>query len=465
LEIRTIMIQVTKVKQRTVNRISKSKIHLFGLLVICMISITPVMGVIAQEKDEKIRPLRDLSISDLGAHIFFNFSNVTFTTDGSGIDLVKSKISSSSEIQEIQAIQVLEDIRFGVTDSETYTKYKQIYLGADSSVIESLQFKALNGQETNQTTKDFFEFPDQRKASFSVDVRTGLGQKTKFAHDVSAQAASAVSSDIIPSYAFLNETLVKQSEQFGLEDGYFDGRANRVDRGKYETIALGYRNFEQGALTDLKNFIAFVTGNQVSNIKIIEYEFADAQLTFNMSTKLKTWIKDLVDFSIRKTPGLAGKLASDPNFDLTMKLNSIEGMVFFGDILGGINAGINTLTCTVGSAVDHFFDDPVDATIGTVYRGMKDVSDTVMSFVGPAVMDSVRSGKDLLTGVTGGLTEAVGTGAGNLLEAPFGVFGGFLTDLAGGLLPVIIIIVIVGILTILIYFTVKKYIARKATQI
>jgi hypothetical protein len=173
-----------------------------------------------------------------------------------------------------------------------------------------------------------------------------------------------------------------------------------------------------------------------------------------MSTKMKTWIKDVVDFAIKEN-----NLASFTALS-RMKLSSIERIQFLDGIFKTINGAIGGITTTVGSGLDNFFKDPVDFTLGNAVRGFGDAADWVGSTAGPFVMGALGAGADWV----GGLGNVVGAGVGGLVDKPLASVSGFLGDLAGKLLPVIIIVIVVIIIVFLAYYTLRGVIASQISK-
>ena len=322
----------------------------------------------------------DISIADLGVHVYFSYSNVTYTSDGTGTDIDdwNSKIVGTPA----NRIKSLTNIRFGV--------------GANDGIVEgetSVAQGSFKAQATNQTADEANTFEVQRKEDLGkFDYGSFIDSDTVYNHTTAQDSLSSLT--LAGDYGDLNKSLYDMSENYRMDRGYFDGIENWDSSTEYETITVGYNSFKEGAIDDLKRYVAYVANDDFDDIKLQSVNLTSVYLTFNMSSAFEAKVKQLIDNSlIRANAAIMIKVVDQygnsrlvPDF----KTNSVSGL--FDDFIGFVDDGIQTLQCNFGtplvqlaqgvaSGVGDIFTDP----IGSITTAASDIFSTMPAILAGAM--------------------------------------------------------------------------------
>ena len=450
-------------------RVTSTKVRIIGFLfasffLVALIQPILMAQAIQMRTSETYDGIEgfDGDYADLGIHIYFNYANVTFTTDGSGSDNgMPSCMIGTPKLKLSPSARTITNIRFGVgvTDSDEN-------LDLSSPVFKST---SLQGISSNLTTNQVFEFDERRTVNLvDKDLSTMAVSSTNINVSVNKEAVANLQLD--EDYLFLNDTLADWDEQYPFEDGYFANSKGRLEDGKYKTFLVGYENYHEGAKSDLKKYISLVTGADTEDIKIQATDLSGTWLAYNTTLKFDNWMKSVLDNAIdRATAPSSFKIIDQYGYSTTIRskissldsLSSTQKAAFLDGLFNGVAEFVNGAATTIGQGVGDitqgvgdYFSDPLGETQEFLLAG----TDAILGTVGGILGQAVNHGSDVLVD----LSAATGDSLAALTEKPMASFGSFFGELIEPFLifiPVIAIIIVVGVVG---YFLVRDVFTRFA---
>lgn len=395
---------------------SKTKVNKFiAIGMIVTFSFVLSAPVISGNAASGASPVPNLSISDLGTHMFFDFSNVTFTTDGTGSDYGSSPTTLLTKLNffPVGNLQSVSDVRFSVGHEGLFS---------DSVNVGNVNFKT---SVTNQTANELFDFDvlkqiDLGKFDFGESITTATEYNTTQVN------AAAVAINVTSDYTGLNLTLTTLASKHTVESGSFDGVHNRVSRGNYDTILAGYENIKVGIMSDLKSWLSFFLGHDIDDIRIQEVVLTSAFVTFNTSQTMSDYIKTAFDTTIQQLHDDD----LDAN-DITLKLAIPSGHADLGltarGILGGVERSVNSMAIKFGVPLLSFKKSTAQLFSGIATGSNGDAASTYYNPAG-SVFKNALSFDPSTNKAQIDVSDKVGTGTNNLVTEAIAVAGTFLVE-------------------------------------
>lgn len=451
-------------KLNRVKTISRRKLLFAGVIasLAILISSVTIAGVCVTDSRALFS---GIDHEDIGGSIFLDFSNVTYTTDGTGTDVLAkvigtgasiNEISSSIEIQsrplKLQSLiaqgiyidpseipymnpsfSMLMSAGPSIRNSNGYVSYETLksLWGKSAGTGSSLQ------TETNETTDDeLFQFAqDDIYSTGSHDFRTDYDADTVWLD--SNVSAGANLFNVSSQYIELNETL---TEADGL--GYDEVFTNVNTGGNYilgasaETYVVGYLDTEEGIIEDLRAYLGFIEGvSDLDDIVILEYNLSQAQIAYNISETFYNEIQDLVDWAGEQSvnwQASTSMIQSASAFDLLGSVtgflgNAMEGIrhcaVSFGTNLEQFGEKLIEIPSNILGSLSSTAETAMQTAGGVIKSGLEQVGPTVSGFkeLVVDVTDTVGAGVGQITNLPMTMTTSLATTATNILTSPIGM--------------------------------------------
>ena len=369
-------------KLSKVNSIFFVAITFFGIF-----AMPQITRVVAISQDQIIE---DIDFDDIGAEGHYSFANVTYTTDGTGVDVLDGGSSagigasvSSSESVAYFGGKLHTRLGFGVyVDKPEMVSARFSSGGVGSSVggpqlwtydyMKTLFASPSGGigasvSKTNETTdNELFEYAakeryDTGKHKFTEDFDD---ETTWYDANVST-AANAF--NLSSEYHTLNESLTDASEV--PIDDYFNNEGDNIESGysyeaqhiQGETFVVGYEDdMEEGVIEDLRAYLALLNGKDLSDIVIQDYNISSVKISFNISEDLTSQMRDAADYYLDNNPSSAGIGAGV--------------MITVPDFLNDIGKTLKHGSISFGTKLKQFGKNTRDWLSGTFTHAKKEAS-------------------------------------------------------------------------------------------
>jgi hypothetical protein len=421
----------------------------FSVLAVGSLTAQPLLVEVLglSSAKEKFEPFEDLTIADLGINLLFEYSNVTYRTDGLGSDVLDSKVVGTS-------LKSSGAIRFGVGSS--YAKTPTI--GITDYLVQG------KTMTTNDTVDDDFDFDyKKKKQDHAVDFSTTYNDDADINSTLSNYAATLY--NVTGSYARLNDTITAiESSDYSLDEGYFDGNG-RSKKYEYSTVVVGYEDFQEGAIDDLRAYLASENNVDTGEVTIQEYNLSACYLAFNFSESFNNYLKDVVDIAMDnyeagyKVMQVGyGYIDYSLPYQVNYKKEELQAS-FFDSVIASLEEGVSGIVTTIGTPlgelagdasgiINDYIVEPVQSFIGSdPVATISNAADTVINNAGAVFSAALDGTSDFFLDIT----DTVGEGVGNLVEKPFGVTGNFATGLLNSLIIPLLIIAVIAIVALIGY--------------
>lgn len=445
-----------------------------GLIIGFILSFVGQVSIISASTDEIY--LKDVDISDVGSELHLDFSNVTYTTDGTGTPC--SGCSSLMSVGgggfagpdkdciEPARIQKSEPVSFarrfgeGLLIPETLARSSN-----KGSTLLSFEanpafriYDTSRLMATNGTTSDEV-FGTDEKAKYETgdhDFTADYDSATTW-YDVNASAGANLF-NVTADYKDLNASLTDAT--LIPYDEYFHNKDDSADTGVYTrtektSLVTGYEDTRVGIIGDLSAYLALINGVDVDKIVVTDYNLSSAKISYNISDAMRSFIKDVVDDSAGGGGGGGGDSA-------LFGLNAIDPLsrifaIFFPGIIStsawsfpnplkivsSIAQKVTHSAISFGTKLKQFGTGMISGIIGTpgaIVKKTASVASKAVNTAGGFVKSALSRGSKLVVDTT----VAIGKGVKNIGQKAIRI----VTSVASGIFkiftsPIMIILLLV----------------------
>lgn len=478
-------------------KLTKQKSILLALVVLFSVSVAPTIYTVRAVSKEAV--IEDITWEDIGTEAHYTFSNVTYSTDGTGTDVLdvsNAGIASSVDSEPIDANYFSGKLHtamgFGiyVDNPEMVSSQFQIQAGIGAGISSGPQlytYETLSGfweeglagsgagiSVTNSTPTELFAYNEKERYGMGDhDFSDNFDDDTTWWNANVSTAANAF--NISSEYQELNASLTEAAD---LDvDEYFNNAGENKESGVWanvgesigsESFVVGYTNIKVGVINDLRAYLALTEGKDFTDIVITDYNLSTALVSYNMSEHLVSEIGTAVDYWLDSASSSALYLGlfGVPLFQIGEASTTTSlGGSGSADILASIGAKLNDLgksiksgAITFGTNLKQFGDRTRDWITGAVSTARKQASDAYHD-VGGFIKSALSKGKATLKTAANHIVnvgKSIGTGVRNLGTNALNAVKSFGTGILKALTNPFLLLALVIIIAIVAYVVLKK---------
>ncbi|OGU61659.1 MAG: hypothetical protein A2V66_15570 [Ignavibacteria bacterium RBG_13_36_8] len=426
-------------KARLLNK--KNFVACLSIVLIGLFVLAPIVSQVRAESEESV--FEDITWEDIGAQGLIDFSNVTYTLDGTGSDVLERIAGLGASLASLNSIKGISGFRLNVmigigiflpetgagaslnTKSQsliTYDQLREIY------GIPAVGY----GAETNGTTSDE-AFAYDEKAKYETgdhDFSTDFDDSTDWYNDNVTTACAAITMD--NDYNFLNESLTEDT--YMDIDTYFNNKGHSDLQGPQSTsYVVGYSNLEEGVINDLRAWIAWNNSVEINDVVIQSYNLSQMQISYNYTENFRNQIQRVTDYYVYGAG--SGSALISAALGLTLPTPA--------SVLTNIQKSVTSAQISLGTQLQQF-GSSISKTLSNVLGSAKSTATSAANTVTGLIKSGLSTGSNLVVDIT----KMAGDGVKNLAQVPMNVATSVVSGVTSILSNPIIVLVIIGALIV-----------------
>lgn len=411
---------------------------------------------------------RDMTFDDLGRSIKFVYSNVTYTLDGTGSDVLNTEsgaeslslktpidfgdglLGASSGMSLSESSQTA-GVSFGKTLGRSMPTTPKLISPARSSSDFSLM--VTNASENEEM--DWNE--EERYDTNGFDFKDIEGEDTTV-YDITATTAALNMSGI---YSSLNTSLssIEQAGDFNNDDD------QTTSDTKVETLVAGYSDFWTGAINDLRSFIASNNSVAITAVNIQSYNITNVYVCYNITSGYANWVESMADAFLDEedTTGLG---FMQWNLDIFGGVTKTSGFRI-GSLVERFGKAIKTSRVTFGTQLKRF-NNVKDDWIAKIKNAPEVAAKKAAGVVRTAkteIKNGLKGAASTIKDAAIDVKSMVTNGANKFIAKPLGAIWSGVTGFVKNIGKWIILALIILAVLFVCYILWTRWMASKATSV